>query len=144
MLSNPMMRAAAILSMSILPFASAQAISARELLHPESRTHWQPDFQPASNQWGGQISYLGQHDAPEQSLGQSDGCLPGPGQSLNQYRQTLPCKLVKLIADTSGTCPSQARSLLNICQALESAAGSDIVQHVRSLHRIVFAIVQVK
>ena len=32
----------------------------------------------------GQAPYLDQNDAHEQSLGQSDGSLPGPEQTLNQ------------------------------------------------------------
>ena len=35
-------------------------------------------------QQAGQVPYLDQSDAHEQSLGQSDGSLPGPEQTLNQ------------------------------------------------------------
>ena len=35
-------------------------------------------------QQAGQVPYLDQNDAHEQSLGQSDGSLPGPEQTLNQ------------------------------------------------------------
>ena len=35
-------------------------------------------------QQAGQVSYLDRNDAHEQSLGQSDGSLPGPEQTLNQ------------------------------------------------------------
>ena len=35
-------------------------------------------------QQAGQVPYLDQDDAHEQSLGQSDGSLPGPEQTLNQ------------------------------------------------------------
>ena len=35
-------------------------------------------------QQAGQVPHLDQNDALEQSLGQSDGSLPGPEQTLNQ------------------------------------------------------------
>ena len=35
-------------------------------------------------QQAGQVPHLDQNDAHEQSLGQSDGSLPGPEQTLNQ------------------------------------------------------------
>ena len=35
-------------------------------------------------QQAGQVPDLDQNDAHEQSLGQSDGCLPGPEHTLNQ------------------------------------------------------------
>ena len=35
-------------------------------------------------QQAGQVAYLDQNDAHEQSLGQSDGSLPGPEQTRNQ------------------------------------------------------------
>ena len=35
-------------------------------------------------QQAGQLPYFDQNDAHEQSLGQSDGSLPGPEQTLNQ------------------------------------------------------------
>ena len=60
---------------------------ARELfqdLSPESHHIYQPVSQPATMQQAGQVPYLDQNDAHEQSLGQSDGSLPGPEQTLNQ------------------------------------------------------------
>ena len=38
-------------------------------------------------QQAGQVPHLDQNDAHEQSLGQSDGSLPGPKQTLNQSKQ---------------------------------------------------------
>ena len=51
---------------------------------PESHHIYQPVSQPATMQQAGQVPYLDQNDAHEQSLGQSDGSLPGPKQTLNQ------------------------------------------------------------
>ena len=39
-------------------------------------------------QQAGQVPHLDQNDALEQSLGQSDGSLPGPEQTLNQPNQS--------------------------------------------------------
>ena len=38
-------------------------------------------------QQAGQVPHLDQNDALEQSLGQSDGSLPGPEQTLNQPKK---------------------------------------------------------
>ena len=51
---------------------------------PESHHIYQPVSQPATMQQAGQVPYSDQNDAHEQSLGQSDGSLPGPEQTLNQ------------------------------------------------------------
>ena len=55
--------------------------NARELFSgpfPESHHIYQLVSQPATMQQAGQVPYLDQNDAHEQSLDQSDGSLPGP------------------------------------------------------------------
>ena len=49
---------------------------------PESHHIYQPVSQPATMQQAGQVPHLDQYDAHEQSLGQSDGSLPGPSKSI--------------------------------------------------------------
>ena len=75
-----MMRAVVILKMSTMPFSIAQDIHMPESIFRA----YQPVSQPATMQQAGQVPHLDQNDAHEQSLGQSDGSLPGPKQTLNQ------------------------------------------------------------
>ena len=82
-----MMRAVVILKMSTMPFSIAQDIHMPEsFFRTFSRvtSHLSASFSTSHNATGWPISILDQHDAHEQSLGQSDGSLPGPKQTLNQ------------------------------------------------------------
>ena len=82
-----MMSAVLILKMSTMPSLTAQDIhmlGSFFRIFPESHHIYQPVSQPASMQQAGQVPHLDQNDAYEQSLGQSDGSLPGPKQTLNQ------------------------------------------------------------
>ena len=83
-----MMRAMVILKMSTMPFFRLLRIYICQRASsgpvPESHHIYQPVSQPATMQRAGQVPYVDQSDAHEQSLGQSDGSLPGPEQSLNQ------------------------------------------------------------
>ena len=76
------MRAVVILKMSTMPFSIAQDIHM-----PGSFFRTFPEshhiYQPATMQQAGQVPYLDQNVAHEQSLGQSDGSLPGLEQTLN-------------------------------------------------------------
>ena len=72
---------------------------------PESHHIYQPVSQPATMQQAGQVPCLDQNDAHEQSLGQSDGPLPGPeqtlNQSINQRMQQVPSRMSDSIAELS-------------------------------------------
>ena len=71
------------------------------ILRPFGPNHiYQPISQPATVQQAGQVPYLDQNDAHEQSLGQSDGSLPGPEQTLNQSinQSIIPMDVSRLLS----------------------------------------------
>ena len=82
-------------------------------------------------QQAGQVPYLDQNDAHEQSLGQSDGSLPGPEQTLNQSQKNVRSPhngnaLQRVIIDEAAVCCTcQAGYLLTLTTESRSNLSTD-------------------